>query len=66
MVDSVKLGLCGGTVIRWAYVGGSDQVGLCGDECEGGLMWARVLKWAYVGGSAKGGLCGDSVKVGFC
>jgi len=47
-----------GTVIRWAYVVGSDKVSLCGGQCEGGLMRGIVLNWAYVGDSDKVGLCG--------
>ena len=36
-------------VIIWAYVGGSDNVGLCG---------GTVIRWANVGGSVKVALCG--------
>jgi len=38
-----------GTVLRWAYMGDSVNMGLCG---------GKVLKWAYVGDSVKVGLCG--------
>jgi len=41
-------GWVGGVVIRWGDVVGSDKVGLCGGQCEGGLMWGTVLRWAYV------------------
>jgi len=36
-----------GVVISWAYVRGSDNVYLCGGQCEVGLIWGTVLRWAY-------------------
>jgi len=48
--DSVKVGFCGGTVLRWAYVGGQWKGRFCGGQCKGELMWGTVLRRAYVGG----------------
>ena len=50
MGDSFKLGLCVGTVLRWAFMWG---------QCYVGLLLGTVLRWAYVGDSVKLGLCGE-------
>jgi len=56
-----KVGLCGGTVLSWAYVGDSVNVGLCGGIV---LMWAyvsAVLRCAYVVGQCYVGLMGGEI-----
>ena len=58
MGESVKEGLCGGTVLWWAYVGTVLSLAYVGDSVNVGICGGTGLIWAYVGDSVKVVLCG--------